>query len=325
MSSLPLERYPLFRTGDLDDAREQVAKVFCDHQLDFYGSCTTLDARMHSYRVGDVCANYLAYGGDMSIDPGQLESFYVVQVPLGGRSMVYCQGQQIFSHPSVATVISPTEHLRQMWSADCRQLILRIEGPALHARLRDMIGRPLWEPLVFEPEFTINTGRGALWMREFRKMVDDLSQERPSVHNPHVSQAYENSLITGLLVSQRHNYSDLLEEAVPSTVPCRSVNIVRELIEAHPEQRHTVRSLARAANVSERTLHAAFAEHMGTSPKAYLKEIRLQRAWEELRATHIGVASVERIARSVGFAHMGRFSVAYRQRFGERPSDTLRR
>ena len=35
--------------------------------------------------------------------------------------------------------------------------------------------------------------------------------------------------------------------------------------------------------------------------------------------------SVTEIAMSWGFSHMGRFSVEYRKRFGEPPSDTLRR
>jgi AraC-like DNA-binding protein len=35
--------------------------------------------------------------------------------------------------------------------------------------------------------------------------------------------------------------------------------------------------------------------------------------------------SVTEIAMQWGFTHMGRFSIEYRQRFGERPSETLSR
>ncbi|AYY13610.1 AraC family transcriptional regulator [Actinobacteria bacterium YIM 96077] len=323
MSTLPLERYELFRADDLDHAREGVASVFCDHRLDFFGGATQLATRMHSRRLGLISVNYLRYGGDVSIDPGPLGSFYVVQVPLSGRSLVRYLDRKIFSTARLATVISPTEHLQQMWTRDCAQLILRIERTALHSRLRDMLGRPLWEPLVFEPEFDVSKGAGALWARKFRHLISGLDQEEYSLQS--AADTIEHSLTTGLLMAQPHNYTEVLNETPSTTVSSRPVNVARELIEAHPEYRHSVTSLARAANVSERTLHAAFVEHLDMSPKAYLTDVRLKRAWEELRAAHPDTSTVAQIARGAGFGHIGRFSIVYRERFGEMPSDTLRR
>ena len=51
----------------------------------------------------------------------------------------------------------------------------------------------------------------------------------------------------------------------------------------------TIRDLCAALHTSERTLHAAFREHVGTTPKAFVKAERLRRARQDLlhrRAQH---------------------------------------
>jgi transcriptional regulator GlxA family with amidase domain len=56
----------------------------------------------------------------------------------------------------------------------------------------------------------------------------------------------------------------------------------------------------------------------------YLRNARLDKVRETLRRTE-HETSVTEIAMQWGFTHMGRFSVEYRRRFGECPSQTLSR
>ena len=56
----------------------------------------------------------------------------------------------------------------------------------------------------------------------------------------------------------------------------------------------------------------------------FLTEQRLQNARKKLHKSH-PQASVSDIAMDCGFRHLGRFSQFYWKRFGERPSDTLRK
>ena len=56
----------------------------------------------------------------------------------------------------------------------------------------------------------------------------------------------------------------------------------------------------------------------------FLTEQRLQKARKKLHKSH-QQASVSGIAMDCGFRHLGRFSQFYWKRFGERPSDTLRK
>ena len=83
--------------------------------------------------------------------------------------------------------------------------------------------------------------------------------------------------------------------------------------------------LCRAAGVSERALEYAFKEVMGLTPVAYLTRLRLHRVRQALLAGTHGSTTVSAVALDWGFWHFGEFSRAYKDCFGELPSDTLRR
>ena len=86
----------------------------------------------------------------------------------------------------------------------------------------------------------------------------------------------------------------------------------------------TIAALCGALHVSPRTLHEAFREHLGTTPKAYLKVLRLNAARHDL--LHGGPGKrVTDAALDWGFLHFGWFARDYRRLFGETPSQTLQR
>jgi AraC family transcriptional regulator, ethanolamine operon transcriptional activator len=86
-----------------------------------------------------------------------------------------------------------------------------------------------------------------------------------------------------------------------------------------------VTDLCRTAAVSERTLEYAFKEIMGLTPVAYLTRLRLHRVRQDLLEASPGSTTVSAKALDWGFWHFGEFSRAYRDCFGELPSETLRR
>jgi AraC family transcriptional regulator, ethanolamine operon transcriptional activator len=94
---------------------------------------------------------------------------------------------------------------------------------------------------------------------------------------------------------------------------------------SHADDRVYVTDLCRAAAVSERALEYAFKEVMGLTPVAYLTRLRLHRVRQALLAATHGSTTVSAVALDWGFWHFGEFSRAYKDCFGELPSDTLRR
>lgn len=80
-----------------------------------------------------------------------------------------------------------------------------------------------------------------------------------------------------------------------------------------------------AIGVSERTLRLHCLEHLGLSPHRYLLLRRMNQARRALAAADPTATTVTAVATEFGFWELGRFSVAYRNLFGEPPSATLQR
>jgi AraC family ethanolamine operon transcriptional activator len=105
----------------------------------------------------------------------------------------------------------------------------------------------------------------------------------------------------------------------------RVVRLAEDYAVAHAGDRLYVTDLCVATGVSERTLEYAFQKVMGITPVAYLTKLRLHRVRQALRmATHRST-TVSVQALNWGFWHFGDFSRAYKDCFGELPSETLRR
>ena len=111
-----------------------------------------------------------------------------------------------------------------------------------------------------------------------------------------------------------HNQIKLREAAFHQAAAC---------IEAHAGDPMTVRGLVRSTGVSERTLEYVFREHLGLSPKAYIRTYRLNRARRDLIKSSQSAVKIADIANRWGFWHMGQFAKDYRKFFGELPSETI--
>ncbi|GAA3947428.1 AraC family transcriptional regulator [Gordonia caeni] len=95
-----------------------------------------------------------------------------------------------------------------------------------------------------------------------------------------------------------------------------------QFIDQHARDLPTVTEVAAAAGIGVRALSGAFGKYLGTSPRGYLVEQRLQGVYRELST---GAPSVASVARAWGYVNMGAFAASYRRRFGENPSQTLQR
>lgn len=87
----------------------------------------------------------------------------------------------------------------------------------------------------------------------------------------------------------------------------------------------TTAELARAAGVTDRTLHRTFLESFGVPPKRYLLLRELHAIRRSLRAGAADDATVADVLVRHGVWEFGRFAARYRAQFGELPSETLRR
>jgi AraC family ethanolamine operon transcriptional activator len=91
------------------------------------------------------------------------------------------------------------------------------------------------------------------------------------------------------------------------------------------DERLQISGLCDVLAVSERTLRKAFHKIYGAPPCRHLRMLRLSQARRALLAVDSAATTVTEIAMDFGFLELGRFSVEYREAFGESPSQTLQR
>lgn len=86
-----------------------------------------------------------------------------------------------------------------------------------------------------------------------------------------------------------------------------------------------ISDLCMALNASPRTVELAFSKIIGVGPHSFFRISRMNRARMMLLKADSRESRVTDIAGAFGFSELGRFSVQYRELFGESPSETLRR
>ena len=323
-SRLPLARYEISHSSDADHVREAFSRVFRPHRLEVFGGDAPLDARLRSARLRDVSVSVISYGGDVRLDSDPTDTFFAVLIPLAGEAEVRCGVERVRSSVDRACVLSPSGSVRLLWPADCVQLVVRMERASVEACLSDLLGASVREPLRFAPAMDLRSGYGHSWRRGLDLLVAELDRPGSLLEKRAVSDMFERTLMTALLMGHPSNYTRMLDGEV-SAAPNRAVSIALEWMDNHPKWQHTTASLAREAKVTERCLQQGFRKHLKMGPMEYLREIRLRRVRDQLRASQADAVTVSEVAAQWGFLHAGHFAAHYHRRFGERPSDTLRR
>jgi AraC-like DNA-binding protein len=97
----------------------------------------------------------------------------------------------------------------------------------------------------------------------------------------------------------------------------------QEYIEEHYPGTIRMEDVCGYTGVSLRTLQRSFAEYFQVSPSEFIRARRLHAARQGLLAADSSHRTVSQIAIDNGFTHLGRFSVEYREHFGESPRATL--
>lgn len=314
-----LGAHRLFETQSVEEAREAVAQKFCDHRLELNNGSKGVAVR-HNHVAGCATSlNYLTYGSDVMIDPGALQSFYLVQVPLSGQARVHHRGAEVFADATTATVLSPDRETQMHWSHDCKTLLLQIDKTHLESVAQSLIGRELPGPIRFHPAIDLKDTGGQVIRRLIvtcARAVDE--GELYQCGGSNRTHQIENELALALLTHQRNNISHIIECASDEILP-RATRRALEFIHANLVEPIDLTQIAGAAGVNVRTLQMGFRAKFGSTPMQYLKNARLDLAHYLLAAKGDPI-SVTEAAFSSGFSHLGRFSRDYKQRFGMAPS-----
>lgn len=319
LAETPLARHNLFSSQDREEAQARVAAVFCPHRLDLAPRASLVVEHNH-IALDTMSVNYLAYGGDVSIDPEMFEEFYLLQIPLAGRAVVRVEDSRFVVGTHTASITNPSDTLSMRWSADCGKLIIRIDRAAINRHVAALLDRPVTREVRFRPCIDA-AGPASTVLRTARFMMDELQYGGPP--SLLLRRQMEQMIVASLVERQPHTYSDELSRAVSRAAP-RHVRRAEDFIVAHAHDPITIEDICDASGASARSLYKGFRDFRDTSPMEHLRNVRMERAHEALTAPTPS-DTVTSIATRWGFFQFGRFAGRYRELYGEPPSTTLRR
>ncbi|MGB7336708.1 MAG: AraC family transcriptional regulator [Salaquimonas sp.] len=318
----PLSNHRLFHTSDIEQARHIVSQKFCPHKLIPGSSFKQFETR-HNHAAGlSLSLNYLHYGCDVSIDPGELGGFYLIQIPLSGAALVQNGKKEVVATPKTATVLNATLATKMSWDNGCRKLLLQINRDTLHRTAEALTDHHLDHPPIFDPEMKLDTPEIKKWVSKLHASVIAAQNGYAFGNNMHAHQSLlEEELICGLLEAHSSSISHMLKphKSVPTSAVIKRGRsyIMENLAEAI-----TVSDIAEAAGCSLRGLQMGFRQRFGCSPMKYLRLQRLKHAHYLLQTLPAEI-QISSVAFDVGYTHLGRFAIDYRNQFGVSPRETL--
>jgi AraC-like DNA-binding protein len=282
-------------------------------------------ARRAGHNIGPLSISELIVGSDMSLYCGELCGAFRLTVLRAGRLDPVNRRSPITARPGCATVYQPRGDTTSRWAAGTRMLTIKIDHGVVDDVLSDVLGRQVTADIDFEPT-GCNTATGAVrgWLEMLLMLAKESFAAGSTLTHPLVGLPYVDSLVRGLLLVADHPHRDAVS-AEPRFVTPRTVRAAIAIIEDEAHLPLTVSTLAARSHVSVRSLQAGFRSHLGTSPMAYLREVRLRRAHETLRSSDPSSTTVASVAYQWGFTNLGRFAAAHTARYGETPAVTLRR
>lgn len=311
-------------TTDFDEAHRAMERTCLPMAMWPLEQLTSLDMRLDSVQVNEMMTSTVQFGrhiGLRSVDaPG-----YHVAVPVAGsaESRAGLLEPMQTTH-ECAALFGVDEPFEIRWRGDCRQMCLGVPRAAMELRLEQHLDRTLVAPLIFEPAMDLTTPKGRSWLRMLRLANSEARREHGLLCHPLASKSIEAALLDGLLLAQPHNYSDALLQD-NRVAPPRVVREAVELLETSPDRAWSAPLLANHVHVSVRSLHQRFRQSLDTTPMRHLHEVRLRKVRQDLLRASPEDMTVGAVVYRWGILNQGRFAASYRKRFGEAPSDTLRR
>jgi AraC-like DNA-binding protein len=282
-----------------------------------------VDVRIEGVDLPSTLIHHVRCSG-AAIEGSRPDSHYVVFIPVNGTIEASANRSSLVCTPRRAVVFCPLSARRILrHEAPATALALRLSHSAVARQLGALLGEPTDALPEFAPAMELARGYGQDFARYLLLAVRDFKQADPTPWTPITISAFEDFLVSKLLLTHPHSYTTVLQRTEKRIVP-RDVKRAIDYMQAKLDSPITVADITAASGIAGRTLFKHFEQFHGISPMQYLRNARFAKVREALARAQPG-ESITEIAMSWGFSHMGRFSVEYRKRFGERPSESLRR
>src|SRR5215471_10390727 len=314
-----MDRHRIVRTRDMVAAtaflrgkgyRLEVARRDAP-ELDMCVNCAVMPGLSLSYLQNGIPAVTRSLSKPMD---------YQIILPLRDPMEICVSGQAVGCGPERAVVSSPQQDYCARSSGIGALLRICMTERAVREHLSALLGEVPLKSLQFAPAMELTHGFGKRFARHVIAVTEDFERTNSIGASQATITSFEQFIIGELLLYHPHNYSGVLAR-LERSVPPRDVKRAIGYIHAHFDEPLTISSIATTVGVAGRTLFMHFRVAHGISPMGYVRNLRFEKARQELLSGR-GDKSVTEVATRCGFSHLGRFAVEYRLRFGESPSQT---
>ncbi|GAA1789179.1 AraC family transcriptional regulator [Actinomadura chokoriensis] len=321
----PLSAHRRVASADIGVLHDTVEPFAVGHDLQVRRPDVPLDGLVNALGVGAITMVWVRYGGGgVIVDTPPTEGHFAMCAPIAPMAVEYrTTGNRDTAGGSL--VLSHDEPMRMTPHPALGCLVIATSTGRLADHLAGHLGRDCTAPLRFHGSDGPAILPASIVDRTWRHVCDvlDHAAARGGLH-PLAARTLEESLLTAILLGLPHTATRSLAEE-PSRTPHHLAGAIREWVEANHHRPIGVTDIAASVGISVRQLQAICQDQWGLTPTQLLRGTRLDHARTALTGAQLGPGTVTGIARDAGYFHMSRFAAHYRQRFGETPTQTLRR
>lgn len=272
--------------------------------------------------IGKLSIADCRYEGEIQFERKGESDKLLVFLPSVGDAYIGHTKSGSFSTPGWGTIADGKVQGRMEIAGRRQHLLLLLEQVELKRRLGNMLERTIYADIEFHPDLDLEGGPGKLLRMLSETTFAGLADEKGLQQSPLAVASLAEAISNLLLEALPHNFSLALAGPVSIATP-KHVKRAIDYMQAHLAEPITLEEIAAAAQTSVRTLQCTFRRFRMTTPMAFLQELRMTAARNELLISAPGT-SVSAVAQKWGLMHAGRFAVNYKKRFGELPSETIR-
>ena len=315
-SAIPFAAEPLLRSRNVEDAEALLNNHLEDRRIRL-GGRGTLDIDFTLQTLPQMKLFGAWWGREVRVSSSPLSCWHGI-LPLHGAISNHLQGLQ--ANAGELLVFSPGQEVDVTWHEGTKAIVIALDAALLlnHLERHHQVhhAQSPTQALLFQGNNPAMRSLGNLL-----RMVDSESGNTAGLLATPFGQSHVQHLFCeNLLHLLPSLYSEPPRRLLPGTV-----KRVVDFIHANLEQPLCITQLVTVSGTSRRSLEQAFRNGLGTSPQRYIQHCRLLAMRKVLLEHQPGEVQLSALAFKWGFAQPSHFTAAYKQAFGELPSQTLAR
>jgi AraC-like DNA-binding protein len=308
-------------TRNPDLAHEYLRATYVDHDVQLSGNIDQFRFRHNVAGDDDFFVARYEHTMNCRVDTESFGYLLVGQM-LSGRLQLASGRSEISPATGDLFALDPAVPMRIQWD-DFNAGLLRLDLSVINRVAAETTGGALKGGVQFDLARVTSQERARNWQGLIRYLThhflpNDLAYGSPLIR------AHTMRLIAATVLETFPNSASSTDPAAATQAETSVMRKAVAYIDEHAGEPIGVTEIAAAARVGTRTLQEAFRRHLDTTPMAYLRRARLERAHAALLAADPTTGeTVAAIASRWGFANVGRFAGTYRDAYGHSPRATL--